>query len=752
MKRIINYVFIYTLILPMSVRSQHTASMNTGLRRALSQPVNSGRMVSLIVKSNNPALEEITKESGGIYKFTIGNLSSISLPLNKINSFVKQRDIISIEGLYGSGKLFDEMTLVNANVNPVHQGLFPLAQPYDGKGVVIAVLDDGIDIHHPDFQNADGTTRIKFLWDQTSITGGNIPQPYNYGQEWDSDAINSGSCTHVEPYYEYGHGSNVSGIAASNGLAVNNFYGVAPASDLLVVAVDMGENFLNNVVDATKYAFDKAAELHEPCVINASIGTYFGSHDGLDLAALLIDSLIASQSGRTFVCAAGNAGNIPFHLGYQIQTDSAFTWFKYAPNIPGVFFEWWINKSEADSFNFAIGADNTNPFFFEGRTKYYNLKNDFDLPSGAPSLMDTLWNAGLETGIISINVQAFDSTYSCDVFITSANTSDLWRFITNGSGKFDLWSGLTTTGTSDIIYSDLPDSVSFPDISRYKVPDTQETIVSSFSCSDKVITVGNFTNRNQYIDVNGNLQIFTSDTTGQLAISSSFGPSRDGRIKPDITAPGNRTLTSGNLLTLQNLLLYQPFKVALGGLHNSNGGTSMASPVVAGIAVLYLEKKPAANWKEVKDAILFSATKDQYTGPDLPDNHWGYGKADAFAAMTNIISYGCTDPASTNYNSDATVDNGSCIYLSEILTQHKNFSFSCFPNPFHSFTNFSYDLDQNSNCKILITDISGYIYNVIKLHERKGTVSFENPLQPGIYLYLLQTGVRILSTGKMVVF
>src|SRR5262249_29371745 len=147
-----------------------------------------------------------------------------------------------------------------------------------------------------------------------------------------------------------------------------------------------------------------------------------------------------------------------------------------------------------------------------------------------------------------------------------------WRFITQGSGRFDLWSSTLITGTSDMV-TYLPDSSAFPDIARYKLPDNNESIVSSFSCSDKVITVANYTNRNEYLDYYGQLEVY-SDVVGSLAVSSSYGPTRDGRIKPEISAPGNNTLATGQFSTLYGLLLYAPYKVAQGGMHDRNGGTS----------------------------------------------------------------------------------------------------------------------------------------------------------------------------------
>jgi subtilisin family serine protease len=752
MLRKIQLIFLVCLF-PGFVFSQTRLKYNTPLQHELQTDPFSQRMISVVVKGNIESIKTAVRQVGGTFKYHVNNVASVSLPLNQLHVLAAMKEVERIEGLYGEGHLLDDMTFVNANITAVHDGYAPLLQGYDGSGTVIAVLDDGIDFHHPDFMNADGTTRIKYLWDQTMITGGTVPQPYNYGQEWDAAAIDAGQCTHVEPEFEFGHGSNVAGIAAGNGLAINNFTGIAPATDIVVVAMQMDENFLLNMVDATEYAFTKAASLGKPCVINASLGTYSGSHDGYDLAAQMIDNLISEQNGRAFVCAAGNAGNFPFHLGYQTQPDSSFTWLKYNNSLEKIAFEWWIDKDQAPGFYFSVGADNINPYGFSGRLKYYNLVDDFNITSGFDVVNDTLWNGISLVGTVTFSVYEFDSTYACDIEIEPAATSQYWRFITNGTGRFDAWSSSSLTGTSDIIYTSLPDASAFPDINRYHLPDTEQTIVSSFTCSDKVITVANFTNRTQYIDYYGDLIISTTDTTGALAVSSSLGPTRDGRIKPDISAPGNRTLTAGALWQLNSFILTQPYKVALGGMHNTNGGTSMASPVVAGIAALYFEKNPDASYKEVKDAILLTAYKDDHTGYTLPDNKWGYGKADAFAALSTPLVYGCTDPAAVNYNPLANVSDASCSYTTGISLGSGSMNiFSCFPNPFHDFTHFSFNEPTSENKQLLITDVSGKMVDVIEIAESVTDYNYTRHLPAGIYFARIKSGDKNSSLIKIVAY
>lgn len=652
-------IVLLLALLPPTFGTAQQASMNLELHLVLKSNRNQDEQIPLLVKGNPAAVAAFVRENGGAFKFSIHDMSSVRLPLKHLLTLSRQPGVQRIEGLHGYGQVLDDMSLQNAQVNPVHQGISPLQQAYDGSGVIIGFLDSGLDWRHPDFKNPDGSTRILYLWDQYSVAGGITPQPYGYGQEWDAAAIDAGQCGHF-PGANFGHGTNVAGIAAGNGQAVNNFLGVAPKADIIAVSIAFNESFLANVVDATEYVFTKAALAGKPCVINASIGTYSGSHDGYDLPAQMIAALLNQQNGRAFVCAAGNAGNIPFHLGYVTQPDSSFTWFRYHAGSSGILFQFYVGKADAAGFLFALGADNSNPYSFLARTRYYHLINDFTYFNGYAELNDTLFHNGDRLGIITLSVAEEDSTYACQVYVKPDVSAYLWRFITNGSGAFDLWSSPLTTGTSEMVTTNLPSSLVFPDIVRYKMPDTRKTIVGSFSCSDRTITVANYNNRKTYFDFYGNLQVMTDDA-GSIAVSSSRGPTRDERQKPDVAAPGNTTLTAGELSFLATTILLQPFKVALGGMHNRNGGTSMAAPVVSGIAALYLQMDPQASWKKIKDALQLTAYQDNYTGSSLPDHRWGYGKVSAFDALTIKIVYGCTEPFSLNFNPDATVDDGSCI-------------------------------------------------------------------------------------------
>jgi subtilisin family serine protease len=254
-------------------------------------------------------------------------------------------------------------------------------------------------------------------------------------------------------------------------------------------------------------------------------------------------------------------------------------------------------------------------------------------------------------------------------------------------------------------------------------------MVSSFQCLDEVIAVGNYTNRNHYIDYDTLPQSDVARIPGNLFSSSSHGPARGGRIKPDIAAPGDWTM-SALVTTLKddNLAFANNYLMAPGGFHMISGGTSCASPGVAGIAALYLQMQPNASWLDVKNAILNCARADAFTGNNLPDNFWGYGKADAFAAMT-----GCATSVNNNQNTEF-----------ELIT--------VYPNPSSEEVNIVINLYGNSqNGELIIYDLVGKKIKTIKVKNSEHILLKKGTLQNGIYFCTLRDENEILMTKKLVI-
>lgn len=514
-----------------------------------------------------------------------------------------------------------DTALVRHKINLVHQGN-GLDTSYTGKGVIVGIVDQGIDFNHPDFKFPNGKTRVLRYWDHT-VNATNPPQPYGYGTLWDSTDINNGTCTSLET--GTAHGTTVSGMAVGNARANSTNKGAAPEADIIVVETDFNlPNWTLTIADACDYIFKVADSLGKPAVINLSLGAYLGSHDGRDPAAELMDSLLDAKKGRIIVCAAGNAGNQgKFHVHNDIDSDTSFVWNL---NNPGntfvgnnkILFDLW-GDTTTSNYQFAYGADRPGPNYgFVGRTDFRLALSD----TNGVVVYDTIYNAqGQRIACIETWREIVGQNFHMQaVFKTIDSLNYLYRFETTGSGSYDIWGGAwqRCSDFSTVI----PSENVMPNIIHYIMPDSLQSIVSSWNCSPKVISVGNIQNRKSFIDKNNNVQTF-SGTPGSLAASSSKGPTRLGELKPDVSASGDISFGSGPVWFLSNPA--NNASIEVGGFHVKNGGTSMASPVVAGSAALYLQKCNLLSYQDFKNDLILSSTSDPQSGI-TPNYAFGYGK------------------------------------------------------------------------------------------------------------------------------
>lgn len=597
--------------------------------------------VPLLVEGDEIAVPQLVKNHGGNIRLQMQELFSLEIPAASVIEFSQNNAVRLIEFSRAEGKTMGDTMLIHVNADSVLKQYSPLRHKYSGKGVVLGVIDSGVELAHPDFQDSTGKTRVLYVWDQgVTYDPNRQAENYTYGQEWDSTDINAGLSTHDDKANEFGHGSNVTGAAASNGLAKGNIKGVAPEVNIISVATDFRKpNWLQTVAEAVDYIYAKADSLGMPCVINASIGTYIGSHDGLDIAARLIDRLIKAKEGRAFVCAAGNAAKIPFHLQHQpANNDTLFSWFEHSNSqhsgLGGIYFEIWSDTNDFDNIHFALGADKVSGgnYQFRGRTAFDSIASRLNV-----IYQDSIMSlSGNRIATIETYAEKSQGRYKLEVAIVDPDSSDyMIRLETTGDGKLDVWSSFSLFRHNDIVKSNLPSVLTFPPIANYVKPDTLQTIVSSFTCLPSAITVGNYYNRNTYTDVNG-IQRNMGITPGVISPNSSLGPNRQDYLKPDISSAGDFMFAAGRLATIRSQIITSPFKVSQDSMHFRNGGTSMASPTVAGMVALYLEQCPRADYAQIKSDLLNSAKGDQHA-TNLPNPTWGAGKADAFSFLKQKV-------------------------------------------------------------------------------------------------------------------
>lgn len=719
------FLLFIALLFSTSLVAQSQEKMSISLRNDLKNFAATDE-IDLYLRGDVPSIVSFLRDGNARIKGVVGNAVSCRLQASQIPNL---NDLVGLDFIeYSSSELhlLNDIMITNNNVYPIHQGTAPLDQAYFGEDVIIGFVDTGIELAHPDFQNEDGTTRVLFIWDQTQDEDipFRVPEPYGYGQEWNSEDVNQEITNSGDQANFFGHGSTVSGVGAGNGLATGQYSGVATKADIIVVSVDFNRpNATSAVAEAVDFIFAKAEALGKPAVVNLSLGNYEGSHDGLDAPALFIDDLLEESTGRVVVAAAGNSGNWgDYHLSYDVpEVDTAFTWFSYNPNALGsgaVYFELWADTIDFSETQFAVGADLTIPVYeFRGYSDWRSAGTHVN-----QGIIDTILYQGEILGIVETWVSLRGAQYQVQVVVTDPFSNQyLWRLATTNGGTFDCWS-YAPLGTSDIKYTGLPSAAVYPPMQYYQYPDNEKTIVSSWTCSDKVITVGNYINRTSFTNYLGEQTVYDV-IQGEIALNCSRGPTRDNRQKPNISASGDNTLSAGRIGTLNSWINVSPEKVAQGGMHYINGGTSLASPVVSGVAALYLNRDSDADWEAIMQAIETTALADEFTGI-LPGNQFGYGKIDAFAAITQ--------PFIPNGIEDITAGD---IHI--------------YPNPAQDEIQIESNIDgyitvqiyDMTGRKVLESSLSG-----------NGTIALNvEYLSPGVYLLGIQSAAEKIRVSKLII-
>ena len=410
-----------------------------------------------------------------------------------------------------------------------------------GNGVIVAVVDSGIDYSHPDFRNADGTTRILDLWDQT-VSVGKPPEGFSLGTEFSREIINLALEQPTEqmryeicPSRDYsGHGTHVAGIAAGNGRASEGRYrGVAFESELLVVklGVQKEEGFprTTELMQAVDYCIRKAQSYGRPIALNLSFGNNYGAHSGTSLIETFLDDM-ADRWKTSIAIGSGNEGAAAVHTSGRIvdgrteEVELSVSEFETGLNLQ-------IWKSYVDEISVSIVHPNgtvIGPIRKVQGTQRFAIQNtQILLYYGEPS-----------------PYRQYQEIYFD--FIPKENYIDsgIWKIRLLPQrivrGNYDMWlpsGGVLNAGTGFL----------FP---------TEETTLTIPSTASKVITVAAY-----------------DALYNQLASFSGRGYTREtNQIKPDIAAPGVE-ITS----------------CAPGGGYVTRSGTSMATPFVTGGAALLME-------------------------------------------------------------------------------------------------------------------------------------------------------------------
>ena len=503
-----------------------------------------------------------------------------------------------------------------------------LSRSYTGQGVVVGIVDAGFDYTHPNFLAADGLTcRISRVWEQGSDLG-NPPAGFTYGTELTQPADIRAAAGDVAGN---SHGTHVAGIAAGSG-AGTAWSGVAPEAEIVLVAKGGVTPDNVNIVDAVSYIYRYAESVGRPCVVNLSLGMQMGPHDGTSPFDQMTDAL--QGPGRLLVGSAGNFGAMKLHVGRTFsaaeagETLATMVDFIEKPdaNHPGGDIDVWgaagtAFRLQLQLLNYAtgqvaqesevieVGADETRLYDlpFTGNAKgTVSVTTELNPLNGKP-------HARLHLALTSLRTK-----YAVALLVTP-----------QAPGRIDAW----IDGTALVFTDNGQDG--FAD------GDTDCTLAEIGGTGEQIITVGAYTTRREYTAEGSTTPVLTEQTLYDLATFSSTGPSVDGRMKPDVAAPGTYIVSS---LSSHDATASAPVagSVLASGRSYTFGymqGTSMAAPYMTGVAALWLQADATLSPVDVRRLLSQSSTTDTFTGAFAPDGgRWGYGKVNAYAGLTLLLS------------------------------------------------------------------------------------------------------------------
>ena len=413
-----------------------------------------------------------------------------------------------------------------------------------GQGILVAVIDSGIDYENADFRNADGSTRIRYLWDQSlaPAEGRVPPEGYSIGAEYTAAQINEAlrqpsiqERRRIVPSMDTsGHGTAVTGVAAGNGRNSGGQYaGVAPQSELIVVKLGSPrkEGFprTTELMQGLDYVIRKALELRMPVAVNISFGNTYGSHDGTSLLERFIDDI--SNIWKSSICiGSGNEAASAGHTSGIMEEDrDTVIQLAVQNNQPTLSIQIWKEYTDVIDISLVSPAGVTVGPIQEvlGPQRFTVGQTEILLYYGEPSPYSTAQ-------------EIYIDMLPKDTYITGG----VWKIVLTPrkivSGVYELWlpsENVVNRGTGFL----------FP---------TDNTTLTIPSTASRAITVGAY-----------------NALTFAYADFSGRGYTREERlVKPDLAAPGVDITT-----------------VAVGGGYAQFTGTSFATPFVTGSAALLME-------------------------------------------------------------------------------------------------------------------------------------------------------------------
>lgn len=647
----------------------------------LAPEITAEKRVAVLVTMKEEGMGHILADNGYEIENELGRVVIVRVTAAEMEAIAAIDEVVQVSLGFDAEPMM-RVARANAKVDDVHKAAASsgLSHGYTGEGVIVGMMDTGLDPNHLNFRDGDGNLRIKNYWEIKGADGSVAlyDTPEKIGA-FETDLRQETHATHVLGIMAGSHNAKPGSgngtvatlsrtgkpsISASN---VNPYYGVAKDAEMSVCSGTL-EN--NNITIAAGRFRDYVKTTGKPGVLNFSLGNQRGPHDGTDASSIAL----ADVGKDVLICmSAGNEGDANISLSKNLTaSDKTVKTFVSSGLSGSGYLDIWSSGSQ--TLKVTLAAINlTNG----------NILGKFDVPT--PSSFSFIGGTSVRYSNVVKNAQ-FGNTFGQSSYIGySAN-------LNTANNRYDVYLTFNLSGTAaNTAAAVIVEGASGNTIDMYGsmvlqsngmagyLSGSPANSINGLACGDNILVVGAYVNSNPYITIGGEKSWDASKyPQGGIAAFSSYGHTFQGRQLPDVVGPGMGMISSYNSYYVRNEIndyvakgLINPvntkteaqlrteaesnysvwinspdktdpddMKTPLKNYWGEMSGTSMSSPFVAGVLALWsqaaAEKGVRLSMDDVKKVIAATADKDDFTAQQ--PERWGMGKINALAGLKYILA------------------------------------------------------------------------------------------------------------------
>lgn len=570
----------------------------------------------------------------------LGDIVLIKLPLDRTDELIAMPQVKSVS-MGGKKRMLMNKARVASKVTDAHNGFEVDGElkKFDGTGVIVGLMDSGLDPNHVNFKDENGNSRVKRVWVFSGI----------YGSVKSYTSASSIAAFTTDDQQQT-HGTHVAGIMAGSYNGTGKYYestqptngnipyyGVAKGAEL---AISCGDLYDDNIITGVEKVITYAESQGKPVAVNLSLGNNSGPHDGTDNFCQALDRL----GERGIICiASGNEGDRDMSLEKTLtaEDNTINTFLHYNPsyttNIDGILDIW---ASDDQPFTLTLSAYRTSNKTTTVLTTISSAGRK-TISSSAASIQTG--NATL-LATKNVNNNRYNVAVSCNSLRMVSGYSLMITIEGNPGQKINLY----FDGYSEFSAKPTTASNATP-LAGYS-SGSPDNSINSMAFLDNAIIVGSYTSRTTWYsaDGQGGYPFGYGYNLNDITPFSSYGPIQNGVQKPDVCAPGAGIISSYSqyYVAFNDRYDYDPYGTssAMNASATSNGvthywgemeGTSMATPYVTGVMGLWLQANPNLTASQMRDILYATSINDSYTSRN--SHKWGAGKIDAEAGLRKIL-------------------------------------------------------------------------------------------------------------------